>query len=82
MGVPKISDHIQIKILTAKINDWSYPGWLLHLVALYLTDRKMTVRYRGASSSVHSLPGGCAQGNVIGMQLPLLQLSDLCMDPV
>ena len=57
-------------------------GWLLRLVALYLTERKMTVRYRGASSSVHSLPGGCAQGNVIGMQLPLLQLSDLCMDPV
>ena len=42
----------------------------------------MTVRYRGASSSVHSLPSGCAQGDVVGMILFLVQMSDLAMDPV
>ena len=62
--------------------DCNVPGWLLRIVASFLTDRKMTDRYMGASSSVHSLPSGCAQGDVVGMILFLVQMSDLAMDPV
>ena len=53
------------KILT-RLCDWNVPGWLLRIVASYPTGSKMTVRYRGASSSVHPLPSGCAQGDVVG----------------
>ena len=42
----------------------------------------MTVRYRGASSSVHSLPFGCAQGDVVCILLFFVQMSDLGMTPV
>ena len=69
------------KILT-RLSDWNVPGWLLRIVSSYLTDRKMTVRFRGASSSIHSLPSGCAQGDVVGMILFLVQMSDLGMPPV
>ena len=39
---------------------------LLPLLVSYLTDRKMTVKYRSAVSSERSLPGGGAQGTLLG----------------
>ena len=39
---------------------------LLPLLVSYLTDRKMTVKYREAISSERSLPGGGAQGTLLG----------------
>ena len=35
------------QILT-RLSDWKTPGWLLKVIASYLTDRKMIVRYKGA----------------------------------
>ena len=68
------------KVLT-RLCDWDVPPWLLRICASYLTERKMTVRYRGAISSAHSLPGGCAMGDIIGMTFALVQMSDLGMPP-
>ena len=65
-----------------RLSDWGCPGWLLRLVAAYLTGRKMTVRFRVAFSSTHSLPGGCAMGDCLGMILFLVEMSDLGMPPV
>ena len=38
---------------------------LLPILVNYLQDRKMTVNYRGATSSERSLPGGGAQGTLL-----------------
>ena len=56
-------------ILITKLSHMGVPGWLLKIVIAFLTDRKMTVRYKGKQSSVKSLPGGGPQGTLLGLLL-------------
>ena len=59
------------KILT-RLSDWGTPAWILRVVASYLTERSMIVRYDGEDSSPHPLPGSVAQGCELGQLLFLL----------
>ena len=45
-------------ILITKLSDMGVPGWLLKLVIAFLTNRKMSVKFKGKQSSVKNLPGG------------------------
>ena len=63
-----------------KLNDMGVPGWLLHLVMAFLTDRTMIVRYNGKKSSSKSLPGGGPQGTLLGLLLFLVLINDLGFD--
>ena len=56
-------------ILITKLSDMNVPGWLLKIVAAFLTNRKMVVRYQGATSGVKNLPGGGPQGTLWGLIL-------------
>ena len=49
-------------ILITKLSDMGVPAWLLKIVMAFLTDQIMVVRYKGATSSPKSLPGGGPQG--------------------
>ena len=53
-------------ILITKLSDMGVPGWLLHIVIAFLTNRQMLVRYKGKRSSIKSLPGGGPQGTLLG----------------
>ena len=56
---------------------------LVPILASYLTDRKMQVRYNDAYSSTHSLPGGGPQGSLVGLIEYFVQSNDNadCVDP-
>ena len=66
-------DH---KVLNTKLSDMNVPGWLLKLVIAFLTNRKMVVRYKGATSSSKDLPGGGPQGTLLGLLLFLVLIND------
>ena len=54
--------------------DMKVPGWLLLILISYLPDRKMILKFRGAFSSVRSLPGSSPQGTVLGVILFIIFL--------
>ena len=56
---------------------------LVPVLASYLTDRKMQVRYNDTYSSTHSLPGGGPQGSLVGLIEYFVQSNDNadCVDP-
>ena len=49
---------------------------LVPILVSYLMDRSMQVRYNSAYSQTHSLPGGGAQGTLLGVLLFLVQSND------
>jgi hypothetical protein len=63
-------------ILITKLSDMGVPAWLLKIVMAFLTGRSMVVRYRGATSSPRSLPGGGPQGTLLGLLLFLVLIND------
>ena len=63
-------------IVITKLSDMNVPAWLLRIVMSFLSDRSMVVRYRGATSTPRSLPGGCPQGTLLGLLLFLVLIND------
>ena len=63
-------------VLITKLSDMGVPSWLLKIVMSFLSDRSMTVRYKGAKSSRKSLPGGGPQGTLLGLLLFLVLIND------
>ena len=51
------------------------PGWLLNIVASYLENRKLKIRYKGETSHEASLPGGVGQGIILGLWLFLVMMN-------
>ena len=56
------------------------PGWLLKIVMAFLSDRRMTLRYKGKQSSIKSLPGGGPQGTLLGLLLFIVLINDVGFD--
>ena len=65
-------------LLVTKLSDMGVPSWLLRLVIAFLKDRRMIIRYRGASSKPLPLPGGGPQGTLICLLLFLVLVSIGC----
>ena len=63
-------------VLIAKLSDMGVPAWLLRIVMAFLTERSMVVRYKGAKSTIKSLPGGGPQGTLLGLLLFLVLIND------
>ena len=53
------------------------PGWLLRIIIAFLSNRKMTVRYRGKLSTERNLPGGGPQGTLLSLLLFLVLVNDI-----
>ena len=64
-----------------RLSDWGVPGWLLRILASYLTDRSMLIRYKNEQSSEHFLPGGGPQGVTLGLLMFLVEVNDAGMEP-
>ena len=64
-----------------RLSDWGVPGWLLRILISYLSGRYMILRYKGAKSKKHRMPGGSPQGTLLGVLLYLVYVSDIGMDP-
>ena len=64
-------------ILITKLSDMGVPAWLLKIVMAFLKERIMVVRYKGATSSSKSLPGGGPQGTLLGLLLFIVLINDV-----
>ena len=63
-------------ILVMKLSDMGVPGWLINVVMGFLCHRSMLVRYKGTTSEEKALPGGGAQGTLLGLLLFLVLIND------
>ena len=54
------------------LSDMGVPGWLLRIVASYLTNRTLSVRFKGSSSENKNMPGGTPAGTILGLNLFLI----------
>ena len=59
-------DH---KILLTLLCDLGVPGWLLKIVASFLKNRELILKYQGCTARSKKLPGGGPQGTILGMFL-------------
>ena len=62
-------------ILVTKLSDMGVPGWLLHIVMGFLSDRVLRVRYKGVTAQAKDLPGGGPQGTLLGLLLFLILIN-------
>ena len=67
-------------LLVTKLSDMGVPGWLLKIVAAFLSNRKMVVKYKGKISGIKSLPGGGPQGTLLGLLLFIVLINDVGFD--
>ena len=65
-------DH---NILITLLCNMGVPGWLLNIVASFLEDRELLLRYQGHTAKSRKLPGGGPQGTVLGMFLFLVLIN-------
>ena len=77
----KAFNRINHSKVLVRLSDWGVPGWLLRILMSYLSERSMILRYKGAHSSRHLMPGGSPQGTLLGVLLYLVYVSDIGMEP-
>ena len=58
------------------LSDLNIPNCALKLIASYLTNRRMCVRYQGATSEFQSTPGGGPQGSLLIVLFFILIVND------
>ena len=61
--------------------DMHTPGWILSLVASYMSNRTMSLQYNGVSSEVKNMPGSFSQGCFLMMILFIIQFNGALMRP-
>ena len=61
--------------------DMKVPGWLMLILISYLTDRKMTMKFRGVLSALRLLPGSSPQGTVLGVILFIIYFNGAALRP-
>ena len=66
-------DHNRIITILSRMG---VPGWLLRIVMGFLTERELTVRYKGKQSGTKRLPGGEPRGTILGLFLFLILIND------
>ena len=71
----KAFNKIDHNVIITILSEMGVPGWLLRIVAGFLTDRDLIVRHKGCSSSRQSLPGGGPQGTRLGLLIFLILIN-------
>ena len=71
----KAFNRINHNIVLTILSDMGVPGWLLRIVAGFLKEREMILRFRGRNSSKKHLPGGGPQGTKLGLFLFLILIN-------
>ena len=71
----KAFNRINHNIIITILSEMGVPGWLLHIVIGFLSDRDMILRYKGGCSSKKALPGGGPQGTRLGLFLFIILIN-------
>ena len=66
VDLSKAYNRIDHCLVIQDLFDMHTPSWLLKIIASYLSNRSMILKYKEAFSSKKSLPGGGAQGAHLG----------------
>ena len=71
----KAFNRIDHNIIVTILSDLNIPTCALRLIISYLSNRKMCVRYKGATSDEQAIPGGGPQGGLLTVLLFNLQVN-------
>ena len=71
----KAFNRIDHNVIVTILSDLNIPTCTLRLITSYLSNRRMCVRYNGATSSEQVIPGGGPQGGLLTVLLFNLQVN-------
>ena len=71
-------DHL---LVIQDLHDMKVPAWLLKILISYLTERSMVIKFRGATSTVRSLPGSSPQGVFLGCFFFMIKFNGALLRP-
>ena len=81
IDLSKAFNRVDHTLVIQDLHDMKVPGWLLRILISYLTERTMIIKFRGASSSVKSLPGSSPQGVFLGCFLFMIKFNGALLRP-
>ena len=77
----KAFNRVSHNILMQDLFDMHVPGWLLCIIASYLSSRSMILHFHGAQSSRRELPGGGPQGALLGGIIFIVKFNGAALRP-
>ena len=73
----KAFNRIDHNLIITRLADLQVPSWLLRVVMGFLENRKLKVKFKGATSDTKNMPGGGPQGTILGMFLFLILIDPI-----
>ena len=74
-------NRVDHSLVIQDLYDMHTPSWLLRIIFSYLTDRTMTLTYKGAQSSAKQLHGGTPQGALLGGIIFIIKFNGALIRP-
>ena len=74
-------NRVDHSLVVQDLFDKHTPPWLLRIICSYLTNRTMTLTYKGAQSSTKKLPGSTPQGALLGGIIFIVKFNEALMRP-
>ena len=81
VDMSKAFNRVSHNLLVQDLYDMHVPGWLLCIIASYLSSRSMILHFHGAQSSRRSLPGGGPQGALLGGIIFIVKFNGAALRP-
>ena len=81
IDLSKAFNRVDHTLVIQDLHDMKVPAWLLRILISYLTERTMILKFRGASSSVRSLPGSSPQGVFLGCFFFMIKFNGALLRP-
>ena len=81
VDLSKAFNRVDHCLVIEDIHDMKVPAWLLKILISYLTHRTMVVKFKGATSSIRSLPGSCPQGVFLGCFFFMIKVNGALLRP-
>ena len=81
VDLSKAFNRVDHCLVIQDLHDMKVPAWLLKILISYLTERTMVIKFRGATSTVRSLPGSSPQGVFLGCFFFLIKFNGAFLRP-
>ena len=81
LDLSKAYNHGSAQYVLIDLHDMHTPGWLLAIIASFLSNRTMQLRFNEAWSEINDMPGSFSQGCYLMMILFIIQFNGACLRP-